>query len=133
MICPTVYGKKNLRRRPTPVTILLLARTAKLYYYIIIEEQAENEDIGDDEDLPDATRNTIRSLQNYYNCMCSGLYFSSLHNLTQYTLSILVWYILSLPESLAATRHVQEPPPPLHPKAKMRKTLKKCIVKIGYM
>ena len=125
MICPTVYGKKNLRRRPTPVTILLLARRAKLYYYIIIEEQAENEDIGDDEDLPDATRNTIRSLQNYYNCMYSGLYFSSLHNLTQYTLSILVWYILSLPESLAATRHVQEPPPPPSPQSQNEENIKK--------
>ena len=86
-----------------------------------LEEQAENEDIGDDEDLPEATRNTIMSLQNYYNCMHSGLYFSSLHNLTQYTLSILVWYVLPLPESLAAIRHVQEHPPPPYPKAKMRK------------
>ena len=81
-----------------------------------LEEQAENEDIGDDEDLPDATRNTIRSLQNYYNCMHGSLYFSSVHNLTQYTFPILVWYILSFPESLATMWHVQEPPPPFIPK-----------------
>ena len=40
-----------------------------------LEEEAENGDSGDDEDLPDATRNTIRSLQNYYDCINSSLYF----------------------------------------------------------